>query len=287
VRALYISLFFISCVAAIGFMVAGTRTIRNWLKNSFYVYGTLFALTTFGLGALTYQEHKPAIDAAFRELTAKPEMIVEAKPVLTSQFTIKDSVRLTAPLIRQLPELPRGCEITSLAMLLQYNGMDADKMTLAKQIRKNPARYAEKAGSIHFGNPHNGFVGDMSSFENPGLGVYHEPIAELAEKYAGKRRVHDFTGKEFTEVIRQLNKKRPVWVIINATYKKLPAKEFMTWQTEDGPVQVTKREHSVLITGYDEKYVYFNDPLDRESKAPMEHFKDAWEQMGKQALTIF
>lgn len=285
-RALLIVLFFISCIAAIGFMFSGNRTRHKWLRKSFYIYGTAFFFTAASLGAMVYREHQLAIRAAFQELFEQKEQMAEAKPVLTSQFTIKDAVKLDAPLIRQLPELPRGCEITSLAMLLGYHGIHIDKMDLAKEVRKNPAKYEEKNGKIYFGNPHNGFVGDMHSFENPGLGVYHEPIAELAAKYAGDRKVRDLTGHDFTHIMKQLNHKRPVWVIINATYKKLPDSEFITWQTEDGPVKVTKREHSVLITGYDEKYVYFNDPLDRTTKAPLGSFKDAWEQMGKQAITI-
>src|SRR5690606_20217062 len=95
----------------------------------------------------------------------------------------QSSVLIDAPHIKQMPELPRGCEVTSLAMLLAFAGIYVDKMTLAKEIKRDPTPYKKIGDQITFGNPYDGFVGDMYSFDNPGLGVYHGPITELANKY--------------------------------------------------------------------------------------------------------
>src|SRR5690606_33393534 len=142
-----------------------------------------------------------------------------------------------------------------------------------------------KNGKIYFGNPYDGFVGDMYSKNNPGYGVYHGPLTELAKNYVGDRAI-DLTGHSFETVLAFLNKAEPVVVIINATYKPLPESAFETWETPTGQVKITYREHSVLVVGYDEDYIYYNDPLQTTlKKAPKEEFIGAWEQMGKQAVT--
>ncbi|WP_190323034.1 C39 family peptidase [Bacillus swezeyi] len=187
------------------------------------------------------------------------------------------SVKLNAPLYNQNPQLPNGCEVTSLSMMLNYAGKKVNKMTLAKKIKKVPPRQ----------NPNVGFVGDMYHHGRGGLGVYHKPVADLAKKYLGKR-VVDLSGKSFDNaVIKQLNKKKPVWVISNVTFKKLPSSAFQTWYTKTGKVKVTTKMHAVLVTGYDKNYVYFNDPLIvvKNRKIKKSNFKAAWEQMGRQAIS--
>lgn len=181
-----------------------------------------------------------------------------------------------------MPELPRGCEVTSLAMLLQYAGISVDKMTLAKEINTVPFR---DQNGVH-GNPNVGFVGDMYSLNNPGYGVYHSPIANLAESYLPGRIV-DLTGQNIDSVYNMINQGSPVWVITNSRFASLPDSQFSVWNTPTGSVQITYREHSVLVVGYDDNYVYINDPLaDQSYKAvSRSSFEESWVQMGKQAVS--
>lgn len=196
------------------------------------------------------------------------------------------SVLLDAPLVAQMPELPRGCEVTSLDMLLLDAGKSVSKMTLASQVRKDPTPYSKTGGQVYFGNPYSGFVGDMYTFNKPGLGVYHGPIADLAEKYLPNR-VVDFTGSNFEEIYKHLDNGKPVWVINNVYFDTVPSQYWQTWNTPAGKISITYKEHSVLITGYDSQYIYFNDPLSvtKNRKATISAFKRGWVQMGKQAIS--
>lgn len=275
-------LLLILLIVVVGLLVVNKSTQTKWFS---YLSGGLIGFCLLYLFYISYEKNTVAQVAVMKEAGAPPieiRQIIEDKPY---QFIeIKDEVMIDAPLIPQLPELPRGCEVTSLAMLLQHAGVDVDKMTLAKQVKKDPTPYKKKNGKIYFGNPHRGFVGNMYTFNKPGLGVYHEPIMELAEQYLPGRIVN-LTGQSFEELKIPLSDGRPVWVIINANYKELDDSYFETWHTPDGPIKVTYKEHSVLITGYDDKYVYFNDPLLKRKKAPIRDFEKAWVQMGSQALT--
>jgi uncharacterized protein YvpB len=222
-------------------------------------------------------------------VTDRPQLVTTADEIYEDPVTlvkIKDKVLLDAPVIKQFPELPRGCEVTSLAMLLQYKGIQTDKMELAAKIKKDDTPLRKENGIIYWGSPYNGFIGDMYTYNNPGYGVYHRPIKDLAEQFLPGQIV-DLTGSEFTELKIFLSLDIPIWIITNTTYKNLSESFFKSWQTPDGEIKITYKEHSVLVTGYDEKNIYFNDPLNGEkNKAVLiDDFIDAWKQMGSQAVT--
>ncbi|WP_251551452.1 C39 family peptidase [Neobacillus muris] len=186
------------------------------------------------------------------------------------------------PLVQQMPELARGCEVTSLTMLLQYAGVSVDKLTLAKEVAAVPFRYQSGLK----GNPNEGFVGDIYTFNKSGYGVYHRPIANLADKYLPGK-IIDLTGQTIDSVYNMVKEGSPVWVITNSRFSKLPESEFSTWNTPSGQVKITYREHSVLIVGYDDTSVYINDPLAEQpyKSVPRESFEASWTQMGSQAIS--
>jgi uncharacterized protein YvpB len=260
-------------------------------KRLFQSFMMFFIIITVLIVAFLFDQNGKAVKAVEHIKYWFQTPIVNTNTFLQDNFDvsiikIKENVLIDAPVLNQMPELPRGCEVTSLAMLLQHAGIEVDKMTLAKEIKKDPSVYQVKNGVVHFGHPNDGFVGDMYSFQTPGLGVYHKPIKELAEQYLPGN-IIDLTGASFQELTIHLSDERPVWVIINTTYKNLPTNYFQTWQTPSGPVDITYKEHSVLLTGYDKDYIYFNDPLtgEKNKKAPLKDFEESWVQMGSQAIT--
>ncbi|MFC0274856.1 C39 family peptidase [Metabacillus herbersteinensis] len=267
-----------------GFITLFLLMVKNKGKGDlFFYYGLLSFLIFISLllyNLIQYKEEIGMLGQSEEKGNIRAGNISKMVNVLTER-------KLDVPLLSQLPELPRGCEVTSLAMLLQYDGVNVGKMELAENVKKDSTPMTVQNGLIHFGNPHNGFVGDMYSYKNPGYGVYHQPIEELAESYIPNE-IINLTGNDFGEVINSINNEQPVWIITNTTFKKLPDTQFDTWDTEQGQIKITYREHSVVVTGYNENYIYFNDPLtyQKDRKIQKENFIAAWEQMGKQAIAV-
>lgn len=202
---------------------------------------------------------------------------------------LPENILLDVPVILQYPELPRGCEVTSLAMILEYLGIKTNKLELAENIKKDTTPYSkDESGRITFGNPYDGFVGDMYNIRNHGYGVYHGPIVDLLEQYAPGK-VIDLTGSNIEDVLYFVAKGVPVWVVANSTYKPLKDEGFEIWHTPTGIVKITYREHAVVITGYSEKNIYLNDPLrsKKNIKVDRKKFVDAWAQMGNQAVVVY
>ncbi|MBS4174233.1 C39 family peptidase [Bacillus sp. FJAT-49736] len=196
---------------------------------------------------------------------------------------------LSARLVKQMPKLPRGCEVTSLSMLLDHAGVKVSNLTLAKKVKKDPTPYRVKSRKkVYFGNPNNGFVGNMYTFGKPGLGVYHKPIADLANTYLPDR-IIDLTGSSFDVVKDYVGAGHPVWVVTTSTFRYVPSSHWQTWYTPTGKIRITYKEHAVLITGYDSKYVYVNDPLygKKNKKLNMKSFMEGWKQFGNQAVSYY
>lgn len=210
--------------------------------------------------------------------TSRKSSLDDKKPLeITKPKSMKP---LDVPLINQMdsPQLYNGCEVSSLAMMLTYHGYETTKNELAKKISHVPLTYENGLK----GNPNKGFVGDME--DGPGLTVYHDPIHNLAKQYAGNK-VIDITGESMETLYHYLSKGLPVWVITTVTYA--PVNDFETWNTPSGKIDVTFSVHSVVVTGFDEKHIYINNPYGQKNQqVDKKSFVAAWKQMGSQAVVI-
>ena len=172
---------------------------------------------------------------------------IDSLPVLS---TLPTSVMLDIPVIAQNPELPTGCEITSVTQMLRYAGADVDKVSLAYEM------------PYHSSDPYQGYVGDP--FTSSGYTIFPSALVDLVEKYAGS--AVDMSGCTLDDLKLQLALGKPVVVWV---------KNFRGWNL-----------HCILAVGYDENYIYLNDcsRVSRDAYT-FEDFESYWAGYGNKALS--
>lgn len=187
--------------------------------------------------------------------------------------------------VMQTPELPTGCEITSLTMLLNYLGFDADKLTLADEFLPK--------GEYRKADFHKVFVGDPRN--RNAYGCTAPVIVEAAENYLKTQtRGSDFTVKDISGCTADLlysavdnGVPAVVWASINMG-EIIP--DFVSWTDEETGETVSwyGGEHCLLLTGYDKKsgLVYVNDPLRGAVTYDMKIFEKRFDEMQRNAVII-
>lgn len=179
--------------------------------------------------------------------------------------------------------LGNGCEITSLSMLLRYYGYATNKNQLAELLEYVPVKVTNEL----YGNPHDGFVGDISGgFDAMGVAV--EPIAKVAETIVqDEYTVMTEKHLSFKDLEKLIHKKIPVWVQTTVEFQIPQASDFRIWNTSSGEVQVTPLCHTVVVTGVDSKFVYVNDPFGFKHRAvDKEQFKTIYQLVGEESLYL-
>ena len=182
--------------------------------------------------------------------------------------------------LMQLPQLPTGCEITSLTAVLNYYGYNVSKVEMAE-------KYLEKC-SIEEGNFVDYFLGDP--MDEDSFGCYSGPIVKAANEYLNSvksdMKAYNKSGTSFEEILNEVGNGYPVAVWSTIDLKK--AFNTMGWYIDDKYTDWIAPEHCVVITGYDldKGTVNFADPLRGTVKAKIDLVELRYRQMGMQAVVI-
>ncbi|UII57222.1 C39 family peptidase [Cytobacillus spongiae] len=197
----------------------------------------------------------------------------------------KQKILLDVPLIKQNPELKYGCEVTSLAMVLQYAKVKTDKMTLYRQVKKDPDPLVKTKGDIvRWGNPTEGFVGDMTG-RRAGYAVFDQPIEKLINDYLPGKAVN-FTNKRFDDLLSHVSDGYPIVVWTTGDYR-LPDR-WEAWLHGKQTIKTPLDLHAVVLVGYDTTHVYINDPLSgkKQVRVNKKQFIASWKALNSRAVSF-
>ena len=191
-------------------------------------------------------------------------------PAPEVQVTPKDKL-LDVENIFQNPELPNGCEITSLAIVLNYKGYDVDKCNLSDN-------YLPKWKDLT-GDPEYYYLREPRS---NGFYCFAPCLCTTIDNYneANETDIEysDLTGCEATDLYAELYKGNPV--IVWGTLR---------WRS---PIKYSSglysNLHCMVLSGCDEEIVNIVDPIygDRFRTIKRATFEKIWTKMGKRALVI-
>ncbi|MBR3401766.1 MAG: C39 family peptidase [Parasporobacterium sp.] len=191
------------------------------------------------------------------------------------------------PQILQNPELPNGCEITSLCELLHYYGFEIDKCDLADHyLPQSEKWYGADPNTVYLGNPRL----DNNSPET-GYYCFAGPLITAADKYLKEQkstlRPVDLTGAEEPELISVLQQGYPFIFWASLHFEDIQYDGAAAWMLPDGtwhkPFHML---HCMVCKGMDEDCYYIADPLGYNTQVPREQFMKIFRQLGNRALIL-
>lgn len=212
---------------------------------------------------------------------------IPSSHITSAIIPIPASVILDVENILQNPELPNGCEATSLAIVLNYLGFAADKTDIAQNYIPT-VPIALENGVFTGGNPEEVYVGDAFG---DGYYCYTSPVAIAANAYLRghgsqlRAKQHNGIGEE--KLIELLSAGTPV--VVWKTIDNLPpAYSGFSWHLPNSSEVYSplSNVHVVVLIGYDADNFYFCDPLGISPEMPREKFMDIFTQMNSRALAI-
>lgn len=191
--------------------------------------------------------------------------------------------------VYQNPELPTGCEITAMDMVLQYYGFDIDKVTLAKEYMPTISygSYRNDENVVDKSDMNNYFIGDPETVMGyiAGTGAVQTAANNYLEETDSDLRAYDITGVSLSEIYEYVADDTPVvvWVTIGMVdrteikYYYVDYTNYIEW---------TYNDHGAILIGYDDSTVTIADPIDGIVEYDKEQFESVFESRGNMAVIL-
>ncbi|MCI7227016.1 MAG: C39 family peptidase [Lachnospiraceae bacterium] len=224
--------------------------------------------------------------------TQSETVAVGLESTLLSEKVYRNSTgtRLTDfEIMEQYPELPTGCEITAMTMVLNYYGYNVDKVTMALDyMPKIQAEfYRGEDGRLMGPDLENFFVGDPT--EETGYICGTGAIVTAANAYLTD------VGSDMTAVAMKNAQPEELYdlidqgtpVVIWCTINMEDRAETDSWYREDGTyMEWSTNDHGAVLIGYDEDTVTVADPIYSRITVSRVQFEKIFAERGGQCVIL-
>lgn len=195
-------------------------------------------------------------------------------------------------MIYQSPELPTGCEITSLAMALNHYGFEIDKCALASDYLPtlpSADTYIGDDGLIHGNDLNSYFIGDPTDYNGYVCGA--KAIATAAKAYlddyeGGNFIVSDMSGADFGTLNSFVENEVPVivWCTINMADRN----EVEGWYNDNGEyVSWAHEDHCAVLIGCGDNTVTIADPISGIVEYGKDQFESSFKSRNRQCVVVY
>lgn len=272
----------------IAFMICGGILIGTYIHNTSINDSNIDKVpsVTVKVSRLTTMETKPSTPGKTQETLSKStKETKETNHATEKQTKFSENESENNKLINsfkalcQYPELPTGCEITSLTMVLNYYGFDVDKCDLSDNYLDKG-----KVGTVDFRMIFEGDPRDKDSY-----GCYAPVIVNTANKFlrsqSSSLKAAEITDTEFEDLFEYTNKGVPVMVW--CTYELAQGHFSVTWNVDGQDMTWYTPEHCMVLLGQKDDKAVTADPASGEIKEyDKELLKTRYEELFKQAVII-
>lgn len=258
------------------------------MRNAKFLYFLIILTTTASLitGCSNNEDNNSSTAA----------VIVTDASESTEQSTISDSIihdfsnlrsesaMINVDFISQYPELPTGCEITSLATVLNYLGYPVNKVTLAEQYLPT-APATSRNFFTHFG----GYPWDSYSW-----GCFAPAIVEAANSYltafGSALTAYNVSYSKVETILNYVADGMPVliWTTSNSDFENYQVTYEYVDMDNGSQFLWPAYEHCFVLIGYDinAQTVTVSDPMYGIEVHSLEAFENKYNAYYQQAVVI-
>ena len=221
-------------------------------------------------------------DAAQEKETIRSTIIID-RAQSNNEQTIEDLLykkeNLDVPFVSQYPDLPTGCEVTSLTMMLNYLGYDVENTEIVDdyllywdpdfQVGFRGSPYSEDGGTIW--PPALVMSGNNYLYE-------HESEYELI----------DVSKTDFEKLLKYIDDGYPVALWVTETFSVLVNYDGIISEYNGEEYKSFWGVHCVLLVGYDREQgiAVINNPQREREEVDLYQLWSVYDACGRYAITI-
>lgn len=196
-------------------------------------------------------------------------------------------MRLEIPQVSQMPTMPNGCEVASLAGVLLYYGIDIEAGELAAEYLPTVPYIKDEVTGLYIGgDPEITYTG--SPFDSTGFYCYPEVLVKTcASLQLEGLDARSEKGATVDRVKQAISEGIPVIFMYSTDGLNATELEY-SWMVKDSSktVKPYANSHTMIASGYSDTDLFVMDPLGKVNTISFTNFTEVFDSFGGRICLI-